>query len=304
MQLSPIIVIHMTAALGALVTGPVALWARKGATQRPQLHRAFGYAWVTLMIVTAVSAAFIRSELKFSFAGFSPIHLFIPATFIGLFFAFRALANRNIAQHKAIMQRLYFGAGIGAGVFTLAPNRTIGKFLGTGYLAPIVTNTPLWVWGLLVGLLVLGYTQTRDRNASLTRMLVTPAVMTAFSLWGTVNTFGNAATFSLVMMTWAVVAAGVFSLVAAGTAKASYDAATRSFALPGSWVPMGLILGIFMIKYASGVAIAMNHSLVNDLTFGVTLAALSGVFSGLFTGRAVRVLKLAVRPSPAIALQA
>ena len=41
------------------MTGPVALWARKGATQRPKLHRAFGYAWVTLMVVTAFSALFI-----------------------------------------------------------------------------------------------------------------------------------------------------------------------------------------------------------------------------------------------------
>ena len=52
----------MTAALGAIVTGPVALWARKGRTQRPKLHRAFGYAWVTLMVVTAVSAMFIRDS--------------------------------------------------------------------------------------------------------------------------------------------------------------------------------------------------------------------------------------------------
>ena len=39
MQLTPVIAIHMTAALGALVTGPIALWARKGAAQRPRLHR-------------------------------------------------------------------------------------------------------------------------------------------------------------------------------------------------------------------------------------------------------------------------
>jgi len=56
MQLTPIIAIHLSAALGALVLGPVALWARRGhsqriaTTQRPRLHRAAGYAWVTLDI--------------------------------------------------------------------------------------------------------------------------------------------------------------------------------------------------------------------------------------------------------------
>ncbi|HYF41758.1 MAG TPA: DUF2306 domain-containing protein, partial [Ramlibacter sp.] len=50
MQLTPLIAIHLSAALGAIATGPVALWARKGRVQRPRLHRAFGYAWVTLML--------------------------------------------------------------------------------------------------------------------------------------------------------------------------------------------------------------------------------------------------------------
>ena len=60
MEMSPVIAVHMTAALGAVATGPVALWARKGAVQRPRLHRAFGYAWVTLMVLAAVSSIFIR----------------------------------------------------------------------------------------------------------------------------------------------------------------------------------------------------------------------------------------------------
>jgi uncharacterized membrane protein len=56
MTLTPVIAVHMTAAIIATAIGPVALWARLGATTRPVLHRAFGYAWVTLMILVAVSA--------------------------------------------------------------------------------------------------------------------------------------------------------------------------------------------------------------------------------------------------------
>lgn len=96
MQLTPLIAIHMTAALLAVVTGPVALWARKGAAQRPKLHRAFGYAWVTLMVVTAVSAIFIRDRDLPNLAGFTPIHLLIPVTLAGLFGAFWFLAKGNI----------------------------------------------------------------------------------------------------------------------------------------------------------------------------------------------------------------
>ena len=78
MQLTPVIAIHMSAAIGALLLGPVALWARKGRLQRPRLHRAFGYAWVTLMIVTAVSAIFIRDFKLPNLAGYTPIHLLVP----------------------------------------------------------------------------------------------------------------------------------------------------------------------------------------------------------------------------------
>ena len=98
MQLTPIIAIHMTAALGAIALGPVALWARKGATQRPKLHRAFGYAWVTLMLVTAISALFIRGGRLPNIAGYSPIHLLVPVTLFGLFGSFwRAATSAGIA---------------------------------------------------------------------------------------------------------------------------------------------------------------------------------------------------------------
>ena len=55
MSLTPLIAVHATAAIAATALGPFALWARLGRRQHPRLHRAFGYAWVTLMVVTAVS---------------------------------------------------------------------------------------------------------------------------------------------------------------------------------------------------------------------------------------------------------
>jgi len=131
MQLTPVIAVHMTAALAAIVTGPVALWARRGATQRPRLHRAFGYAWVTLMVITAVSAIFIRDHALPNVAGFSPIHILVPVTLVGLVGAFWFLFKGNIKAHRETMQRLYFGACLLAGAFTLLPQRLIGHALWT-----------------------------------------------------------------------------------------------------------------------------------------------------------------------------
>ncbi len=127
--LTPLIAVHMTAAITATVIGPFAMWARLGMTKRPKLHRAFGYAWVTMMIVTAVTAIFIHSGLGFNLYGFSPIHLLIPLTFFSLFGAFRFLAQGNIAGHRKSMISLYIGACLIAGFFTFVPGRYLGDLL-------------------------------------------------------------------------------------------------------------------------------------------------------------------------------
>jgi len=141
MQLTPTIAVHMTAALGALVVGPLALWARRSARQRPHLHRAFGYAWVTLMVVAATSALFIRDFRLPNIGGYTPIHLLVPVTFTSLFFAFRYLVRNDIAGHRKTMQGLYFGACVAAGAFTLLPSRYLGQLVWGQWLGLIPLTT-------------------------------------------------------------------------------------------------------------------------------------------------------------------
>ncbi|HSV82911.1 MAG TPA: DUF2306 domain-containing protein [Ramlibacter sp.] len=129
MNLTPLIAVHATAAVLAIVTGPVALWARQGRQQHPRLHRAFGYAWVTLMLVTAVSALFIRDWRLPNLAGYTPIHLLVPVVFASLVGAFRMLALGDIRRHRQIMQSLYFAACVVTGAFTLLPQRLFGQLL-------------------------------------------------------------------------------------------------------------------------------------------------------------------------------
>lgn len=129
MNLTPLIAVHMSAAIGAVALGPLALWARKGRTQRPRLHRAFGYAWVTLMVVTAVSALFIRDFRLPNLGGYTPFHLLIPVTLCALFSAFYFLAKGNLRGHRIVMQRLYVGACLVAGAFTLLPGRFLGQLV-------------------------------------------------------------------------------------------------------------------------------------------------------------------------------
>ena len=134
MQLTPLIAVHMSAAITAVVLGPFALWARLGRTPRPRLHRAMGYAWVTCMLAAALSALFIRDFQLPNLAGYTPIHLLIPLTFFSLYRAFVYLLQGNIQGHRKTMQALYISACLVAGGFTLLPTRYLGKLIWTDWL--------------------------------------------------------------------------------------------------------------------------------------------------------------------------
>lgn len=129
MQITPAIAIHMTAALAALVIGPLAVWARRTRTQRPRLHRAAGYAWVTLMVAVALSALFISGGKGPRLGGFGLIHLLIPVTLGLIALSFHFLVRGNVKAHRRIMQGTYIGSCLVAGAFTLLPNRLLGQWL-------------------------------------------------------------------------------------------------------------------------------------------------------------------------------
>lgn len=315
MNMSPVIAVHLTTILGAVAIGPVALWARKAGAHRPRLHRAAGYAWVTLMLVAATSAIFIRDYRLPNIDGYTPIHLLIPVVYGMLFLAFWFLAKGSIEGHRKTMQRLYIGACGVAGAFTLLPGRYLGNLVfgqwlglisptyqppqGTPMIAQILINTPLWVWGLLAGLLVLGFSQTRSRTVGLARIVILPLGLGAFSLYGTISAFGAS---PAVLGSWFATAIVLVLVVTQLPlpAGARYDSATRQFQLPGSWIPMVLIMAIFLTKYVVGVSLVMHPELKVHANFSLAIGTLYGVFSGIFAGRAIRLVRLALRPAPTL----
>lgn len=124
-SLPPAVLVHLAFAGAAVLLGPAALWARKGS----QGHRGLGYAWVTVMVGTALSAFFIRSTGTFQWFGFSPIHLLAVVALAGVAAAIVAIARRKVEAHRKGMQRTYLGACLGAGLFTLLPGRYLGDLL-------------------------------------------------------------------------------------------------------------------------------------------------------------------------------
>lgn len=129
MSLTPVIAIHLSAALAAVVIGPFAFWARLARTVRPRWHRALGYAWFTCMVATVCSAVFIRSHDLPNIAGYTPLHLLVPGTVFLLYRGISAVMRGDITTHRRTMQRVYIGACLVAGAFTLLPSRYLGQLV-------------------------------------------------------------------------------------------------------------------------------------------------------------------------------
>lgn len=162
-------------------------------------------------------------------------------------------------------------------------------------IVDIVHHTPLWVGGVLAALLTLGASALRPRALPLGRLLAMPLVMAGLALWGVQSAFGASGRLVELLALWA---AGYGAALALGAqlrppAGTRYDAATRRFQLPGSGVPMLLILAVFLMKYGVGVQLAMEPRLAHDAGFAFAVTALYGLLSGLFAARGLRVLRLA-----------
>lgn len=158
----------------------------------------------------------------------------------------------------------------------------------------IVKRTPIWVWGLLAALLALGASQLFGRQMSLRRVIITPLALLGFALYGMVSAFGSSGQLGTVLGIWLIAAAAVGALVmqitpAAGT---RFDAGAQTLKVPGSVVPLLLILGIFMTKYLVGVELAMQRGLTHEASFALPVALLYGAFNGIFAGRALRLVRL------------
>jgi uncharacterized membrane protein len=113
--------IHLATVVPAFLIGT---WQIVLSTKGARLHRFFGYVYLILMSVTAISTIWI-SEVwpNGPLLGFSFIHLFIPLTFYGVYGALRGAWTGDIAMHKRAMIGLYLGGILIAGAITFMPGR-------------------------------------------------------------------------------------------------------------------------------------------------------------------------------------
>ena len=163
-------------------------------------------------------------------------------------------------------------------------------------LIAIVRHTPVWVWGLLAALVALGLAQTRDREMSLTRVTILPLAMIALSLSGVFSAFGH---LPLALGGWA---AGVGAALGFGrrfiaARGAAWSPRSATLHVPGSWLPLVLIVALFLLKYFAGASLALHPELATHAAFAGPLSLAYGSFSGIFLARGLALRNLAQPPA-------
>lgn len=159
----------------------------------------------------------------------------------------------------------------------------------------MTTSLPLWPFAILAGLVFLGYRQSRDRVIQPGTLAKVALAMLALSLYGVTAAFGA---HVVPVLAWAAgFAAAVF---VAGPVFAPRGLAREGQAVrvPGSWLPLGLMVGIFAAKFVLGYATGVDAHVVHEVWFIAAASAVFGLLSGAFAARATAVHRF-VRTAPA-----
>ena len=163
-------------------------------------------------------------------------------------------------------------------------------------LIEIFRHTPPWVWLVLALLLWRGYAMTKPQRVPQLRLALLPGLFILLSLAGVISTFGAQPGALLCWITGLALSAYETQRHGA-PAGAAYRADSRSYDVPGSWMPLLLIVLIFTVKYSVGIQLALHPQLRQLEWLVLAVSTAYGALSGVFVGRALRLWHLHGSPA-------
>jgi len=152
----------------------------------------------------------------------------------------------------------------------------------------MTASLPVWPFAILAVLFVLGRRQARDRVVEPGTMVKVALAMLALSLYGVTAAFGA---HVVPVLAWALGFAA--SVLLGGPVFAPRGLARQGSAVrvPGSWLPLALMLGIFVGKFALGFATGTGAPVVHEAWFAALMSTTFGLLSGAFAARAAAVVR-------------
>lgn len=158
----------------------------------------------------------------------------------------------------------------------------------------VLHATPTWVFGLFLLLLWMGLRQLAPGRPHWRRAVLVPLVMAGLSLYGAFTTLGEAPG---ALVAWALSAAVAGTLMFRRPLPPGvrYRQDEQRFTMPGSAVPLALMMGVFCTRFATAMALALHPALRHDAGVLLLIGLSYGAFGGVFAGRAARLVVLAQR---------
>lgn len=152
-----------------------------------------------------------------------------------------------------------------------------------------LAGAPWWVYVLLVYLLFVGIEATKSRTLPIKKIVLLPALFTAWSLYG----FYQSAQWKspILALVWILFfAIGSFlGFKQVSTWQVTKNRQNGEITIPGNYSTLTLILLIFALKFFWGYFYAVHAEISFWISFANTLT--TSLVTGLFVGRAIFFIK-------------
>jgi len=150
----------------------------------------------------------------------------------------------------------------------------------------LLTHTPVYVWLILALVVARGLIALRERETTLKKLCIIPAIMLPVALLDIARKFGLE---GLPLGTWVLaVAASMWAVWSLGGRRIAAGSAPGTVRVGGSVMPLLLMLLIFMMKYATTVMLVTAPTLLHSPAVTAAACALMGGANGWFFGRLLR----------------
>lgn len=156
-------------------------------------------------------------------------------------------------------------------------------------LIQILHHTPLYVWAILAFLIHRGTVAMRDREVEVRKLCILPAAMLVLALQDIAAKFGLD---GLALAAWAAGTATAMALAwRRGGSRIVAGAMPGTVRVPGSRMPLAMMLAVFCTKYATSVWLAIQPHAHRQMLCVTAVCLLFGAFNGYFLGRLARDLR-------------
>lgn len=158
-------------------------------------------------------------------------------------------------------------------------------------LLPILQGAPLWVWALLALLLFLGVRGLRTRSVPVASLVALPLAFFGLSV-SNLLPFDGLAPLRIGVWIAALVFGTIPGWFVVRPQRIAVDRARRRISVPGSVVPLILMLAAFAGGFYFGYLFARYPELKTDPATLVMASTYRGLMSGYFLGQTIRLFRL------------